>query len=187
MIIIFEGPDNVGKTTQVKKLFQHFIRSQQLCHLVHCSDVGIKTASQCIDVSKKYYYRTLKLCERLTRGGDNIILDRSHLGEWVYGFIYRKYDADWIFDLETYIELDDVYVFNLLVEDPNILIHREDGESISIDSSDKKLEMNRFIEASKKSHIQNTFNIYCDLKTPEAIHLEILNHLNRQKGDETYV
>jgi len=90
----------------------------------------------------------------------NIILNRSHLGEYVYSPIYRGYEGKWIFDLEEsflnscYEHFKKIKLF-VLYDSNNLQLNaREDGKSLSKSDNQKmSFERERFIKAYEKSKI----------------------------------
>ena len=102
----------------------------------------------------------------LNNSNRNLILNRAHLGEFVYSPIYRGYEAEWIFDLEAEF-LDSInnnqsmIKLILLYDSSNDqLLSREDGKSFS-ESDQNKLdnERMRFLEAFKRSLFKNKCKI----------------------------
>lgn len=104
------------------------------------------------------------LKDNLNTGGRNLILNRAHLGEYVYSPIYRNYNADWVFQLEeaflndcqNYQEM--IRLIVLYDSNNSQLIQREDGKSLSKAKQSKlNLERQNFLEAFRKSKIQDKF------------------------------
>lgn len=96
----------------------------------------------------------------LDNGSRNLILNRAHLGEYVYSPIYRGYEGNWVFDLEkSFLNSSDFYQSNVKLfvfyDSNNSNLHfREDGKSFS-NHNDENLdkERNRFLKAYEKSMI----------------------------------
>lgn len=93
----------------------------------------------------------------LANSDRNLILNRAHLGEYVYSPIYRGYKAEWIFDLEREY-LSNPYhsrstVLILLYDSSNEQLNlREDGHSLSLSEGGKlTAEREKFIEAFSQS------------------------------------
>ena len=159
MNVLFEGPDNCGKGTQIELLRNRLAKLDQPVHIIHYS--GFKLPKEeCIAYSKKLYAEMFRLMA-VNSSSDpkvvsNLIFDRAHLGEYVYGKIYRDYDADWIFNLEqTYLK----FIFPeprliVFVDSPEKLIARDDGLSFSTEMDKKTYEVQRFIEAYEKSNLK---------------------------------
>ena len=171
-VVIFEGPDRVGKSTQVKLLFEEFCRRDELAHQMHYSGVKLPK-EECIRYSKSLYSTMFNILHK-NRYFANFILDRSHLGEYVYGQMYRNYEANWVFDLEADMRdrdpkwFDTSFYLVTMILDPKKLVDREDGESFSTDLKKKEDEIFRFKEAAKWSNVTNKLLLDCD-STPEVL------------------
>ena len=133
--LIFEGIDRIGKTTIIDAL-----------------DDGTysRIKMNAPDSLSKTYYEYLKYFDKLSqRRVRDLIYDRGHLSEWVYGSLYRRtwHNADnkllpkWIRNMErhlircqndyhvgpTIIVYVEPYRFDIMQEDdrPNANRHRE--------------------------------------------------------------
>ncbi len=179
-IVIFEGPDRVGKSTQInlllKHLWQNFCLTPQVIHFGHIgglSDIETKTYSY-------HLYNEMFSSWRFNKFP--YIYDRSHIGEAVYGPLYRGYSADYIYELENEYRqnLSNVFLITL-VNSPSELLLREDGLSLKKDGEDpnklKKIEIDRFKKATSLSLIPNKKIIDCKGKTPEQVHEEIIKFI----------
>jgi len=172
MKIIFEGPDNVGKTTQIKLIKDKF--NKITFHTVHYSAVKHDSIIDCIDYNIKLYSEFFELLKKY-----NIIADRSHLGELVYGKLYRGYEGLYVIDLERnhkINEINDLYLI-VLIDKPENLIKREDGYSFSTNIEMKKKEIELFKKVYELSTIKNKVLININKKDPEQVHNEILTKL----------
>jgi hypothetical protein len=87
-------------------------------------------------------------------------MDRAHIGEFVYGHIYRgnSETEDFMFHPEKYIDISDTYLV-MLTDSPENVLSREDGESLSTSISDIQKEKERFIQGFKRSTILNKLHI----------------------------
>ena len=91
---------------------------------------------------------------KLAQSGARIIFDRWHLGEAVYAPLYRKYDGNYVFDIEQRYDMGECHMVRLilLTEDFDASQHFvSDGDSF--DDSKREQEQNRFIAAFNKSSI----------------------------------
>ena len=99
-----------------------------------------------------------------------MICDRSHLGEMVYGPIYRNYTGEYVLDIEAVYNVMKTFWDNVilitLVDKPERLIERDDGLSFSIDVDKKTTEINNFKNAHDKSTIKHKYII--DIETFDA-------------------
>lgn len=178
--IIFEGPDRVGKTTQIQLLQTWLWRNWCITpHVVHFSNIkGIHP-----EEARTYSYHLYK--EMFNFWAFNsipLIYDRSHIGEAVYGPLYRGYDANFIYELETQNKesLWNTYLITL-INTPSELLLREDGHSLKNEGEDqtkmKKIEIDKFKKATMRSNISRKKIIDCKGKTPEQVHEEVIKFI----------
>lgn len=157
-LIIIEGLDNVGKDTLINSLIEKYPNSK----MVHWgfpqgNTNEEKTAYQ--EMSFGYYMREFRFLKSQNKL-DLLIWNRSHIGECVYGPLYRESDPQWIYELEKEFLVDtkDVYLV-YLHGDIDFLLKNDDGESFTTDINKKLHERNLFNEAINKSQIINKLNI----------------------------
>ncbi|HRW22613.1 MAG TPA: hypothetical protein P5509_11635 [Bacteroidales bacterium] len=161
--IIVEGVDRTGKDTLIS-----WLCSQSNNYTVrHFTKPQGNTNQERIDFQKKDFENEFHLSfyrnkpNYTPQPNDMYIWNRSHIGEYVYGQMYRKYDPSWIFDMELQFNFDmsdDIYLI-LLYADPKFLIEREDGHSLSSKLEDRETEIQLFLDAVDKSHIQNKLTL----------------------------
>lgn len=109
----------------------------------------------------EYFFESLK---NINWDEETVICDRTHLGELIYGPLYRKYNSDFILSLEQeFIDssTNDVYLI-VLVDSGKNIVSRTDGLSIETDESQFDDSRDKFIEAFNKSNIQNKLLINLD-------------------------
>lgn len=168
MHIIVEGPDNSSKSTQIKKIKDYFSEVYAF-HTLHYSNVKSKNPKM---YSKVLYNDLFDMFEFGYKNCIHFICDRAHLGEMVYGPIYRKYNGEFVLQIEEkYKEKkfwDDVYLI-MLIDTPENLISREDGLSFSVDPDTKQKEVDAFKEAFNNSHIKNKLLINIDGKDENLV------------------
>jgi len=179
MIIIFEGPDNVGKGTQIQKILPYL--HDRPTHQLHYSAVtGFNTPEETKEYSEKTYFSMFKLLHHYYEEF-NFVLDRSHIGEMVYAPLYRNYDGDYVLEIEKvwmgYDFWKQIYLITF-VDDPENLIKRDDGLSFTIEPDKKKDEINRFMEAFKKSNIKYKHTINVFNKSIDQVHEEVRKYLD---------
>jgi hypothetical protein len=91
-----------------------------------------------------------------------MIWNRAHLGEFVYGTIYRDSKPEtWVWDLEEkhYFDMSpDVYMI-LLYADPEFVAAKDDGKSYSAKLEDKTKEIDAFLKAFDQSIINKKLKI----------------------------
>lgn len=156
---IFEGMDNCLKDTLIQ-LFRSGL-SPQTQILKYCSPpAGVANK----ELWRKAHFEDMfdLIKTNLDNGSRNLILNRAHLGEYVYSPIYRGYEADWIFDLEkSFLHSSDLYQSSIRLfvfyDSENFKLHfREDGNSLSNNNNENlDKERDRFLQAFENSMIPN--------------------------------
>jgi thymidylate kinase len=156
MLIIIEGTDNVGKTTQAN-LIKERMKDRGVFHVVHYSSLPFKDKENHIEYSHSLYEDMFDMMDVLNKYGHNVIFDRSHLGESVYAPLYRGYSGDFIFDIEkeSVHKLSDSVYLITLVNDPKLVMSRDDGFSFYTNEQEVQDEVDGFIRAHRKSIIKN--------------------------------
>ena len=162
-LLVIEGPDRCGKNTLIKNLtsqaenivIRHFGSAKG-------KDDNEKRNFQYQFFKKEFELASLRLRfempdkERYPR--DLWIWNRAHLGEFVYGKIYRNTHPDqWVMKMEELYGLDidpSVYLL-LLTADPEFLCKRDDGLSFSAEIDKKTQELASFRDAFDRSKIMN--------------------------------
>ena len=154
MTFIFEGMDNCLKDSIIQDLRSALSPTTQVLKFSNPP----KRLNDPESYQKKHFKDMFDLIALSVSQSDrNLILNRAHLGEYVYSPIYRHYTAEWIFDLEKEFLSESKHsrttILILLYDSSNEQLRlREDGESFS-QASDEKLnsERQKFIEAFGKS------------------------------------
>ena len=131
-LIIFEGMDAVGKDTQLKAIVNHY--PHRTFHTLHYHAVKNRDWIQARVLAEKTYRQMFDICRIMSEC--DIILNRSHYGEYVYGAMYRGYtDPEYVFNLERQMHIfetiQDAALIVLVNSDTDALIYREDGDSLS--------------------------------------------------------
>ena len=109
----------------------------------------------------EYFFESLK---NIDWNEETIICDRTHLGELIYGPLYRKYNSNFILDLEKdFVDnsTNDVYLI-VLVDSGKNIIGRSDGLSIEQFEDQFDNTRDKFIESYSKSQIKNKILINLD-------------------------
>lgn len=157
MVIIFEGMDNCLKDSSIN-LLRNDLSAET--HVIKYSSPPNQIKEK-ENYQKHHFSDMFYLIDSVKSSDRNIILNRSHIGEYVYSQLYRGYHADWIFDLEKEFfnrQKTPVKILLILLYDSNneSLRTREDGKSLS-QAENIKLDRERelFIEAFNKSYIPN--------------------------------
>lgn len=149
-LIIIEGPDRVGKSTLIENIKSNFINKQFL--YMHFGKPPVKNS---LEYNKKLFNKMFMSMKYNAAHDIDTIYDRSHIGECVYGPLYRGYEAHYIFDLEKmymkYLK-SNLYLITLY-DNAEVLLSREDGDSFTNEHDLKVKECNLFISAHNKSNI----------------------------------
>lgn len=152
MILVVEGLDNTGKTTLIKDIRSKVLTSPKTIS-IHCSSPPKSSGDSW---SMRHYTNILSTAYDLHIKGWDVILDRSHIGECVYGPLYRNVkDCSYIFDLEEEFLKDQNSLLILLTDDTDSLISRDDGFSPTINKDELNNITNLFIDTFNKSYIKN--------------------------------
>ena len=158
LIVIVEGPDRCGKGSFIEVLRDNIASSKQI--VIHSgkppSDVEDKQ-----EWAMNYNLGLINNVNLLSRINDAIILDRSYIGEYVYGLIYRKIKyTDAMFEdfenkaIKYLLNTRHVVLVNL-TDSPENVILREDGNSHKGTISTKEHEHRCFRNLHKLSIIKN--------------------------------
>jgi hypothetical protein len=165
MIYIFEGMDNCLKDTLIQ-LFRATLLPQTQILKYNSPPEDLSN----VELWQKAHFEDMfdLIKTTLDNSSRNLILNRAHLGEYVYSPIYRGYEGTWIFDLEkSFLRSSDFYPSNIKLfvfyDSNNSNLHfREDGKSFS-NHNDENLdkERERFLKAFEKSMIpdKRLFNL----------------------------
>lgn len=165
MIYIFEGMDNCLKDTLIQLLRSHLSPQTQILKFSN-PPKNIDNPENWQKAHFKDMFDLIGL--NLRYSTRNLILNRAHIGEYVYSPIYRGYEGNWIFDLEELFlnaskeHVKKLKLFLLYDSDNFQLNSREDGKSLSrSDHFKMDRERTRFLEAFEKSRIpcKKVFNL----------------------------
>ena len=155
-VVIIEGIDNTGKTTVIHELMNRYDR----VYYMHATKPDETDPVKCAIEQKKYFHTMVEDIRRVEQSNlnvDLIILDRSWLGEYVYGCLYRGNGDEYVKDMikECYEHLSRLtmrlaglnFSTILYIASPEFCAKNDDGKSISeghIDAIARERE--RFIE-----------------------------------------
>jgi len=181
--IICEGPDNVGKDTQINLIMKHY--SNLSFQKLHYSALPFKGLEQIIKYSNRLYSDMFRMMSFLKKKNINLIFNRSHLGETVYAPLYRGYSGDYVFAIEDkYVESlrENLYLITF-VNDPNIILSRDDGKSFYENSEGVAAEVDGFLRAHRKSKIKNKLQINIGNMQPDEIFAIVKNFLDSENKE----
>ena len=139
-VVIIEGMDNTGKTTVIHGLMEKY-NNVLYMHATKPKEID---PIKCAIEQKKYFHHmveSIKNVEQSRFNVDLIILDRSWLGEYVYGCLYRGNGDDYVKDMisECYDHLSRIgagwynldFSTILYTASPEFCAKNDDGNSIS--------------------------------------------------------
>lgn len=172
--ILVEGPDNVGKSTQIQNIKNYFN------NIVFVTLSHGNTKQLCVNDYIEYNTALFRSMFETISNNDYIevstICDRSHIGEMVYAPIFRNYDGDYVLNIEEeYSDIDNLILI-MYVDEPQNLISREDGQSFSTDIDVKWEEVRRFKEAFEKCNLKKILISITD-KTEKEVSNETITKI----------
>lgn len=158
-IIIVEGLERCNKTSTVNFIRSKIQNPRLITHHSAKPPKGL-TRQQLQTWAAIHYTELFKTFDKLSATGYDIIMDRAHIGEYVYGHMYRGNSAteDYMFFPETLIDISSVYLI-LLTDSPKNVMSREDGQSLSTTEEKISTERYRFVEGCNKSKILNKLHV----------------------------
>jgi thymidylate kinase len=168
-LLVIEGCDRTGKNTLIKSLLalsensvvRHFGTAKG-------KDNVEKNANQYKFFDKEFQLASrrheFEIYDPVRYPNDLYIWNRSHLGEFVYGSMYRASKPEWIFELErSYNFHIDPNVYHvLLYAEPEFLCKNDDGQSYTANVEEKEKEINLFKYAFSRSVIRNKLAVQVD-------------------------
>lgn len=178
--LIIEGPDRVGKDTLIKNLLSHFSNVA----IRHFRSPKGKNDNEKKHYQQQSFHEEYSIANRL-RGMefDLCVWNRGHLGEFVYGNLYRNTQPEeWVLmQEETLLERNEDTYLLLLTASPEFLSSKDDGLSFASTPEARKNEIENFRKACKSSNIKNFLEIQVEKDgtylTPEAITEQVINFL----------
>lgn len=175
-LIICEGGDSLGKNSLIKGLCKHYnydnvtIRHFGKPPKELSSDKVLHFQFQCFNEEAELYHYIKEVSETKHSYFENIIIwNRSYLGEYIYGSMFRNKNIDLLKNLLEYYEkfsLKCLYDNNIflvsLTADPKFFFNKEDGQSFSQTLKEKTKELELFKEVHELSLIKNKKMIKVD-------------------------
>lgn len=178
-LYIVEGQDRCGKSTLVNTLRQKLTNPKTVTIHSGKPPKGVNVESW----TKQHYKNLYQTIDIMLLDGYDIILDRSWIGEMVYGPLYRDTNltekdmgiSGVIPDFQT--------VLVILTDDAASIAQRSDGESMSDDLYMLETERKLFADAFNKTHLEqkNLFDWQYDefsIETINAIADVMINNPN---------
>lgn len=148
MLAIIEGIDRIGKSTCAS----HLVNMHGFARFHFGKPEGDTTRDRAM-FQKGSFKTTMPIFAELGHR-TNIVLDRAHLGESVYGPIYRGdsgVDLGYLNELEQQFDHDEVAMVLVVHRDLELVRSRDDGEGY--DAAKNGEEQDRFVAAFKASKI----------------------------------
>jgi thymidylate kinase len=191
-LLIIEGPDRCGKNTLIKNL-----TSQAENYVVrHFGSAKGKTDYEKRDYQFQFFKKEFSLAnlrpqftmpDNIRYPNDIWIWNRAHIGEYVYGKMYRNTDPEgWVMKMETMFGMDiDPSIYLLMLEAPaEFLCKNDDGLSFTNNIKEKQKELVQFKIGFEKSKIMNKKVINVtdgeNYRSSETILKEVNNFLNNK-------
>lgn len=153
MIVLLDGCDKVGKSS----LCDYLVRNHRFSSMHFGRPEGDDDRQRAL-FQKGTFDRMFRFIGALEGQDARIVMDRSHVGEYVYGPMYRPssgVDLSYLWEMED-ASWDDVYLV-FLRADPEILRARDDG--LGFDITRLEEEQERFAEAFSLSRLRHKIAI----------------------------
>ena len=193
-VIIIEGPDNCGKNT----LINNILDNNEIVKIIHCSKPNPNG-----NVLFNQYLSFKRLADEAIKdyksnSDEVLVYNRYHIGEYVYGQIYRNENPEQILEMINLIEnrilsvipQDDILYIQLLSTSSELLQKNDDNKSLSnakLELIEKEQQL--FKEAFEHSEFKNKHIIYVnkentnEFKTREDIITEFLKQYQQIKNN----
>lgn len=188
MNIIVEGLDNSGKGSLIKNIQDFFYFRNPITvkpvQVLYYSNFKTPTEYS-REISKIHYKNGFELIKHSVHHQAHTIFDRFHLGEYVYSPMYRKYNGDYVFDLELKNQkFLKGTILIVLIDTAENLIARDDGLSHSTNLAKKRLEIQSFATAYDLSIIPNKILINVNGKSIKDVYDIALKLIKKIELDE---
>lgn len=185
-VIIIEGLDNVGKDTLISKICERF----PITTIVHC---GKPSASDPDEAAKEQnelfvsYANMIK--DNDLKYSDCIIFNRYHMGEYIYGCIYRGRSSEDVMDMidevdDVLLESDkEIYYIQMTSSNLDLILKNDDNKSISNNNRERvDMERRRFEEVFNHSRLNKLLLDVADkngnFRTREEIFADVVEFCN---------
>jgi thymidylate kinase len=184
-LLIIEGTDRCGKDSLINEIsssYSNVIKRHWSFPKGETNDEKTEYQKQQFNWEFKFFTEMRKVLE------DNslMIWNRSHIGEMVYGSIYRNSNpSSWVMQLEdqySFNEDPDVYLVYLHA-DPEFVVKEDDGNSYSAKLEDKTREINEFHRSVNKSKIKKVLKIKVNKGSEYISHEGIINSVKQFLND----
>ena len=168
--IIIEGPDNVSKSTVINNIIKEY--KQNFLYLHYYANPTKK-----IKWGKKQYNNMFETIHC----NEFVIADRAHGGEVVYPVLYHGYDGNYVYDIEKKYNTNDILLF-VFIDEPENLIARDDGLSLSTDIDMKTKEIELFQKFYENSTIKNKMIININNLDENQVKAKVFKRINEMEN-----
>lgn len=166
-LLIIEGPDRCGKNTLIKNLTAQAENFVVRHWGIAKGDSDFEKRNYQYQFFKKEFQlaserNKFEMSDKQRYPRDIYIWNRAHLGEFVYGDLYRNTNPrEWVMRMETDFSFDiDPSVYLLLLYAPaEFLSNQDDGKSFSHKKENREAELRRFEMAFEQSKIMNKYKL----------------------------
>lgn len=161
-LIIFEAQDRCGKDSHIQFLVKR-LKNYTVRHwsFPQGTTPAEQTAWQKLSFNEEFHLHSF-LRHHFSADDHVLIWNRSHIGELVYGTLYRDSNPQsWVPQLETlygFAQNPEIYLIHFTA-DPEFLSQNDDGKSYDQSVEKKAREAELFTEAIQQSTIQNKLTI----------------------------
>jgi len=173
--VIIEGGDRLGKSTLIEGISRHFnYDNVSIRHFGKPPKVFPEGFTP-LSFQMECFFKEGHLLNRISQMENDefcyyeniVIWNRAHLGEYVYGQMFRGADPKQITNAlknfeERFLIQNEETVLILLTAEPEFFLSKEDGQSFSQDLKDKTAELKLFDEAFEASTLDNKMRLKVD-------------------------
>jgi thymidylate kinase len=164
-VLVFEGPDNLGKSTIINSFVREYKDVRDIC-MMHSTGPHCKNGEDPFEYQKNSFFNKVKKIITLSeyndisglKNDDIVIMDRSWIGEYVYGQIYRNGNSDKILDM-----INDC---NLMLNNSNIhciFIRLNASVDFIISHDDNKSLTSLYDIEKKKKSVEQEIELFEDV------------------------
>lgn len=154
MFVIVEGLDRCGKSSLIKQLRSTVFTTPKTL-AIHSSSPPKHDPSPSDWELQHYHHLFGQFTYLSEKEGFDVIADRFHLGAYVYGFLFRGLEGKDIFDVESYWLQYVNPLLITLVDEPEAILERDDGDSHESTIEQYTMSKDLFIDAHNYSKIKD--------------------------------
>ena len=171
--IIIEGGDNLGKDLLIEGILKHFKADNITIRHFGKPPKIFPEGITPLEFQFKCFWKETYLLKNIRQMEDDeynyyenvVIWNRSHLGEYVYGQMFREEDPKELesflynFEIRNLINYPNETFLILLTADPKFFLSKEDGNSFSKNLKEKTRELQLFDKIFDLSQIDNKLRL----------------------------